>query len=58
MPFNLGMTQAQLAEELGTVREVVVRGLAQLRRDGIIAAAGRGRYVISNRDGLTDLALS
>jgi CRP/FNR family transcriptional regulator, dissimilatory nitrate respiration regulator len=42
--FTLGMTQAQLAEELGTVREVVVRGLAQLRDEGAIVTAGRGRY--------------
>jgi CRP-like cAMP-binding protein len=45
-PFSLGMTQAELAEELGTVREVVVRGLARLRTDGLVAAAGRGRFVI------------
>jgi CRP/FNR family transcriptional regulator len=45
-PFTLGMTQLELAEELGTVREVVVRGLAQLRTLGVIGSAGRGRYVI------------
>lgn len=38
-PFTLGMTQAELAEELGTVREVLVRGLAQLRDTGVIASS-------------------
>jgi CRP-like cAMP-binding protein len=47
-PFTLGMTQAQLAEELGTVREVVVRGLAQLRDEGAIMTAGRGRYRVKD----------
>jgi len=42
-PFALGGTQAALAEELGTVREVVVRGLRRLRHAGIIEPAGRGR---------------
>lgn len=44
--FTLGMTQEELAEELGTVREVVVRGLARMRRDGLIATAGRGRFAV------------
>ena len=57
-PFSLGMTQAELAEELGTVREVVVRGLARLRDAGVIAAAGRGRYVITDRASLSELAIS
>jgi len=43
-PFTLGETQAALAEELGTVREVVVRALGRLARDGIIRRVGRGRY--------------
>ena len=57
-PFGLGMTQAELAEELGTVREVVVRGLARLREAGVIATAGRGRYVITDRASLDELAIS
>jgi CRP/FNR family transcriptional regulator len=57
-PFTLGMTQNELAEELGTVREVVVRGLARLRDAGVIAGAGRGRYVIKDRTSLTELARS
>jgi CRP/FNR family transcriptional regulator len=47
--FSLGMTQAELAEELGTVREVVVRELRRLVERGAIASAGRGRYRM--RDG-------
>lgn len=42
----LGQTQQQLAEELGTVREVVVRSLRELKRLGEIEAVGRGRYRI------------
>ncbi len=47
--FTLGMTQARLAEELGTVREVVVREIAQLRAHGAIEAAGRGRFRVKDR---------
>lgn len=42
----LGMTQQQLAEELGTVREVIVRELHALRNRGVIRAIGGGRYEI------------
>lgn len=55
-PFTLGMTQAELAEEIGTVREVVVRGLGRLRRSGVLASAGRGRYVIQDVAALRVLA--
>lgn len=41
---TLGQTQQQLAEELGTVREVLVRSLRELRRSGAIVPEGRGRY--------------
>jgi CRP-like cAMP-binding protein len=58
MPFTLGITQAQLAEELGTVRELVVRALAQLRYSGVIASAGRGRYVVTDLAALMKLARS
>ncbi len=44
--FTLGMTQAEVAEELGTVREVIVRGLAHLRGEGIIDTLGRGRFAV------------
>ncbi|MBI4500989.1 MAG: Crp/Fnr family transcriptional regulator [Gemmatimonadetes bacterium] len=55
-PFTLGLTQAELAEELGTVREVVVRGLGRLRNSGIMGSAGRGRYVIRDATALRALA--
>ncbi len=44
--ISLGMTQQQLAEELGTVREVIVRELHALRHRGVIRAIGGGRYEI------------
>jgi CRP-like cAMP-binding protein len=43
---SLGMSQAALAAELGTVREVVVRALRSLRERGLIASAGRGRIQV------------
>jgi CRP/FNR family transcriptional regulator len=42
----IGMTQQQLAEELGTVREVVVRELHALRASGLVRALGGGRFEI------------
>jgi CRP-like cAMP-binding protein len=42
----IGMTQQQLAEELGTVREVVVRELQALRSAGLVRALGGGRFEI------------
>jgi CRP-like cAMP-binding protein len=59
-PFSLGMTQSALAEELGTVREVVVRSLRSLRTLGAIEAAGSARYRVANIDvlrSLTDVML-
>ena len=50
--LSLGITQSQLADELGTVREVVVKELAALRRSGAIRAHGAGRLEIVNRDAL------
>lgn len=44
----IGMTQRQLAEELGTVREVVVRELHALRTAGILKSLGGGRFEIVN----------
>jgi CRP-like cAMP-binding protein len=55
-PFTLGETQQELAEELGTVREVVVRSLRALRRRGLVGAAGRGRLKILDRAALAALA--
>jgi CRP/FNR family transcriptional regulator len=40
--LSLGMTQSQLAEELGTVREVIVRELRELRATGIIRPSRGG----------------
>lgn len=57
-PFALGQTHQELAEELGTVREVVVRSLRELRRRGIIASAGRGRYRVTDAAGLDAAAES
>jgi CRP-like cAMP-binding protein len=39
--FELALTQEQLATRLGTVRELVARALAQLRKSGVIAQRGR-----------------
>ncbi|MGD8278952.1 MAG: Crp/Fnr family transcriptional regulator [Gemmatimonadota bacterium] len=51
-PFSLDGTQAELAEELGTVREVVARELSRLRARRIIAGAGRGRFRLVDEAGL------
>ncbi len=44
--FSLGATQLELAEELGTAREVIVRGLAALIAAGAIARSGRARFAV------------
>ena len=54
----LGMTQAAIAEELGTVREVAVRALRALREAGLVESAGRGRLRIINPTGLRLLVAS
>lgn len=46
------MTQAAIAEGLGTVREVVVRSLRHLTQAGVISAAGAGRYRVLDEDAL------
>jgi GTP-sensing pleiotropic transcriptional regulator CodY len=50
------MTQTVLAEEIGTVREVVVRALRGLRQLGAIESAGDGKYRVSNLPLLERLA--
>ena len=55
--FALGRSQAEVAEELGTVREVVVRALRALRESGVIRAAGNGRYVVDDVEALRTIAL-
>jgi CRP-like cAMP-binding protein len=44
--FTLGMTQGELATELGTAREVIVRGIARLIEAGAIARTGRSRFAV------------
>lgn len=50
------ITQESLAEELGTVREVVMRTLRALRERRVIGSAGRGRIEILDRSALRALA--
>ena len=50
--INVPLTQTQLAEQLGTVREVVVRDLRRLRDAKTIVSVGRGRISIVDRTGL------
>jgi len=54
--FTLGATQSEVAEELGTVREVIVRTLAAFREAGVIDDAGRGRYQVLDKARLQQLA--
>lgn len=56
--ISLGMTQHALAEELGTVREVVARKLRELCRRGVLERAGGGRYHIVKRAALGRIASS
>lgn len=44
--FTLGMSQEELARELGTAREVVVRAIGALVASGAIARAGRSRFTV------------
>jgi len=44
--FVLGMTQSELANELGTAREVIVRGIARLIDAGAIARTGRSVFAV------------
>jgi CRP-like cAMP-binding protein len=52
----LGGTQQQLAEELGTVREVVVRAVRALCDAGAIEPLGAGRYRVRDPLKLRELA--
>lgn len=51
--ISLGMTQGKLAEELGTVREVVVRSLRLLSEQGAIEAVGGGRWRVVDSEKLS-----
>lgn len=54
--ITLGATHAEIAEELGTVREVVVRELRRLRDAGVLRSTGRGKYVVEDLPRLRTLA--
>ncbi len=56
--ISIGMTQQALAEELGTVREVVVRELRSLLRRGWIESLGGGRYRLADTRALQRVATS
>jgi CRP/FNR family transcriptional regulator len=49
-------TQSQMAEELGTVREVLVRALREFRNEGLIESLGRRTWRILNVEALRTLA--
>jgi CRP/FNR family transcriptional regulator len=53
---TLGRTQQEIAEELGTVREVVVRAVRALCDAGAIEPIGRGRYRVRDAERLKELA--
>ena len=53
---SLGMTQKQLAEELGTVREVIVRELRQLRAASIIRPGRAGWMEVVDASRLAERA--
>ena len=55
-PFTLGATQTEAAEEIGTVREVLVRTLRHFRETRLVAAPRRGHYRIVDRARLQRLA--
>ena len=55
-PFVLATTQTEAAEELGTVREVLVRTLRRLRETGLVDTVARGRYRVRDASGLRRLA--
>lgn len=54
--FTLGMSQAALAAELGTAREVVVRAIATLVEAGAIVRTGRSRFALKDRTRLSRMA--
>lgn len=54
--IEVGMSQAALADRLGTVREVVVRSLRALCDDGALRRDGRSRFVVTDEQRLRELA--
>lgn len=57
-PFTLAATQAEAAEELGTVREVLVRTLRRFREAGLVACPARGRFVVRDERALARISAS
>jgi CRP/FNR family transcriptional regulator, dissimilatory nitrate respiration regulator len=55
--LDLGMSQAALAEQLGTAREVVVRSLRALCDAGVVLRVGRSRFAVVDARRLRELAL-
>jgi CRP-like cAMP-binding protein len=53
---TLGGSHAEVAESLGTVREVVTREIATLRRKGLLRSSGRRGYELVDRSGLEHVA--
>lgn len=54
--FMLASTQAEASEEIGTVREVLVRTLRRFREQGLVESPMRGRYRVRDHRGLARLA--
>lgn len=54
--FTLGMTQGQLAHDLGSVREVVARRLGELVNQGVLERVGRAYYKVASPERLRALA--
>jgi CRP/FNR family transcriptional regulator len=54
--FSIGMTQQDLAEELGTVREIVSREFRRLAREKWIVSLSGGRYRLLDIDALRNAA--
>jgi CRP-like cAMP-binding protein len=55
-PFRLARTQAEAAEDLGTVREVLVRTLRRFRMAGLLDSPARGEFVVRDGARLSRLA--
>lgn len=55
-PFSLAATQTEAAEEIGTVREVLVRTLRRFRESHFVTSPRRGHYRLANRARLQQLA--
>jgi len=54
-PFSLGQSQTKVAEDLGTVREVIVRELRALVANGTIRRVGTARYLVTSEKSLRDV---